>query len=50
MTAGITGDRRIKNVQSPATTAGYRSGMDVDAATQTMIDNMPAKTGRSLDE
>ncbi|SFS15336.1 protein of unknown function [Microbacterium sp. cf046] len=24
--------------------------MDVDAATQTMIDNMPAKTGRSLDE
>lgn len=24
--------------------------MDVDAATQTMIDNLPAKTGRSLDE
>lgn len=24
--------------------------MDVDAATQTMIDNVPAKTGRSLDE
>ena len=24
--------------------------MDVDAATQTMIDNMPAKTGRSLEE
>lgn len=24
--------------------------MDVDAATQSMIDNMPAKTGRSLDE
>jgi hypothetical protein len=24
--------------------------MDVDAATRTMIDNMPAKTGRSLDE
>jgi len=24
--------------------------MDVDAATQTMIDNMPAKTGRDLDE
>lgn len=24
--------------------------MDVDAATQTMIDNLPAKTGRALDE
>ncbi len=24
--------------------------MDVDAATQTMIDNLPARTGRSLDE
>lgn len=24
--------------------------MDVDAATQSMIDNLPAKTGRSLDE
>ena len=24
--------------------------MDVDAATQTMIDNVPAKTGRTLDE
>lgn len=24
--------------------------MDVDAATQTMIDNLPVKTGRSLDE
>lgn len=24
--------------------------MDVDAATQTMIDNIPAKTGRTLDE
>jgi hypothetical protein len=24
--------------------------MDVDAATQTMIDNLPAKTGRGLDE
>ena len=24
--------------------------MDVDAATQTMIDNLPAKTGRTLDE
>jgi predicted transport protein len=50
VTAGITGDRRIKNVQSRVTAAGYRFGMDVDAATQTMIDNMPAKTGRSLDE
>lgn len=28
----------------------YSVGMDVDAATQTMIDNLPAKTGRELPE
>ena len=28
----------------------YGADMDVDAATQTMIDNIPAKTGRTLDE